>query len=133
MISTHTKENVNNSIGCSCTFVVQISYSRQVLIHILRHRLDPSLIETLQLLLDPPIPSRHEIDRDPDSTVSSAPSDAMKILLGIPRKTVYSRIQRGKDKLREAMLELAESPEQAESTMLGIQTWAEHLREEIVR
>ncbi|MEM9454356.1 MAG: sigma-70 family RNA polymerase sigma factor [Myxococcota bacterium] len=54
-------------------------------------------------------------------------------LLGIPLKTVYTRLRRGKQKLREAMLELAATPKLVESTMTGIQTWAGRLREEIVR
>ena len=52
-------------------------------------------------------------------------------LLGVPAPTVYSRLQRGTEKLRQIVAELAESPEAAESTIIGLQTWATRMRENI--
>jgi RNA polymerase sigma-70 factor (ECF subfamily) len=54
-------------------------------------------------------------------------------LLGVPQPTVYTWLRRGKERLRVAMLELAESPQVAESTMMGLQTWAGRVRAEIGR
>lgn len=54
-------------------------------------------------------------------------------LLGVPQPTVYTRLRRGKERLRTVMLELAESPEVANSTMMGLQTWAAKVRDEITR
>lgn len=52
-------------------------------------------------------------------------------LLGVPQPTVYTRLRRGKERLRVVMLELAESAEVANSTMMGLQTWAAQVREKI--
>ncbi|MCH9688373.1 MAG: sigma-70 family RNA polymerase sigma factor [Deltaproteobacteria bacterium] len=54
-------------------------------------------------------------------------------LLGIPRKTVYTRLRRSKERLREVMAQLSTSPELVESTLVGLRTWAGHLRDEIAR
>ncbi|MEM7156222.1 MAG: RNA polymerase sigma factor [Myxococcota bacterium] len=54
-------------------------------------------------------------------------------LLGVPLKTIYTRLSRGKEKLRAAMLEMAESPALVESTMTGLQTWAGGLRKAMAR
>ena len=54
-------------------------------------------------------------------------------LLGVSRKTVYTRVSRGKERLRAVMLELSRSPELVESTMIGIQTWAMKIREGLER
>ncbi|MCA9648404.1 MAG: sigma-70 family RNA polymerase sigma factor [Myxococcales bacterium] len=54
-------------------------------------------------------------------------------LLEVPQPTVYTRLRRGKEKLRVVMVELAESPAVAESTMMGLQTWAARVRDEITR
>ncbi len=54
-------------------------------------------------------------------------------LLGVPQPTVYTRLRRSKERLRDAMLELAESPEVVESTMMGLQTWADRVRAEMGR
>lgn len=50
-------------------------------------------------------------------------------LLDVAKPTVYSRLRRGKEKLREIMVELEASPEVVDSTMIGIQTWAAQIRE----
>ncbi|MEX1362064.1 MAG: sigma-70 family RNA polymerase sigma factor [Nannocystaceae bacterium] len=52
-------------------------------------------------------------------------------LLELPAQTVYSRLRRGKERLNEVMVALARSPQLAESTMTGIETWAAMIREEI--
>ncbi|MCH9685795.1 MAG: sigma-70 family RNA polymerase sigma factor [Deltaproteobacteria bacterium] len=54
-------------------------------------------------------------------------------LLGVPPQTVYTRLRRGKERLKVVMTELAESPELVESTMMGLQTWAGMVREEMGR
>jgi RNA polymerase sigma-70 factor (ECF subfamily) len=54
-------------------------------------------------------------------------------LLEVPQPTVYTWLRRGKERLRVAMLELAESPAVAESTMMGLQTWAGRVRAEMGR
>ncbi|MCA9704305.1 MAG: sigma-70 family RNA polymerase sigma factor [Myxococcales bacterium] len=54
-------------------------------------------------------------------------------LLGVPQPTVYTRLRRGKERLRGVMHELADSPEVADSTMAGLQTWAARVRDEITR
>lgn len=51
-------------------------------------------------------------------------------LLDIPKPTVYTRLRRGKEQLRTAMLELTDNVALADSTMTGLQTWATRLREE---
>ncbi|MEM7152391.1 MAG: sigma-70 family RNA polymerase sigma factor [Myxococcota bacterium] len=52
-------------------------------------------------------------------------------LLGISKFTVYTRIRRGKARLAQIVEELAESPEQAQSTVMGLQTWAVKVRQEL--
>lgn len=52
-------------------------------------------------------------------------------LLGVPQATVYTRLRRGKDKLRAVVAELASSPELADSTMDSLRTWATKVREKI--
>lgn len=52
-------------------------------------------------------------------------------LLGIPVNTVYTHSHRGRQKLQEAIEALAENPEQAQSTMMGIETWADEVRAQI--
>lgn len=54
-------------------------------------------------------------------------------LLGLPRQTVYSRLRRGKDKLKAALDQLAQTPSLAQSTMMGIKTWALNVRKEFDR
>lgn len=52
-------------------------------------------------------------------------------LLGLPPATVYTRIRRGRDKLSTLVSELADNPELAESTLIGIDTWARMIRAEL--
>ncbi|MEM7153755.1 MAG: sigma-70 family RNA polymerase sigma factor [Myxococcota bacterium] len=52
-------------------------------------------------------------------------------LLGVPQQTIYARLRRGAEKLRKLVAELAESPDIAESTMTGLQTWAAQVRNEL--
>ena len=54
-------------------------------------------------------------------------------LLDVPQPTVYTRLRRGKEKLRVVMLELAQSAELADSTMTSLRTWAARLRDEFTR
>lgn len=49
-------------------------------------------------------------------------------LLGIPLPTVYTYQSRGRKRLHEVISALAEDPSQAQSTMMGIQTWAKDIR-----
>lgn len=54
-------------------------------------------------------------------------------LLGVPRQTVYTRLRRGKERLKTVMTELASTPQLAQSTMMGIKTWALNVRKEFDR
>nr|MCH9683429.1 hypothetical protein [Deltaproteobacteria bacterium] len=51
-------------------------------------------------------------------------------ILGIPKQTAYTRLRRGKEKLRAIMAGFDESPEVAESTMMGLRSWAAQLHDE---
>ena len=52
----------------------------------------------------------------------------MAAVLEIPEGTVKSRLRRGRALLREAIEALANNPDLAGSTLLGIETWARALR-----
>ena len=52
----------------------------------------------------------------------------MAAVLAIPEGTVKSRLRRGRALLRAAIEALAQNPELAGSTLLGIETWARALR-----
>lgn len=52
-------------------------------------------------------------------------------LLGIPPATVYTRLRRGKAQLAVLVHELAGDPQLAESTVIGIDTWARQIRAEL--
>lgn len=54
-------------------------------------------------------------------------------LLGIPVQTVYTRSRRGKDRLKTVMTELADNPQLAQSTIMGLETWAIEIRKELDR
>ena len=54
-------------------------------------------------------------------------------LLGIPPPTVYTRIRRGKERLKNVMTKLASNPALAQSTIMGLQTWALNIRKELDR
>lgn len=49
-------------------------------------------------------------------------------LLGIPAATVYTKLRRGKEQLTTLVHELAGDPVLAESTVIGIATWARQIR-----
>ena len=52
-------------------------------------------------------------------------------LVGAPLATVYSLLRRGKLRLAELVRELSDSPELAESTLMGIETWALQVRAQL--
>jgi RNA polymerase sigma-70 factor, ECF subfamily len=54
-------------------------------------------------------------------------------LLEVPLPTVYTRLRRGREKLRAMVVELAQSGELATSTITGLGKWAARIREEISR
>ncbi len=54
-------------------------------------------------------------------------------LLGVPRQTVYTRLRRGKERLKVVMTEMASTPALAQSTLMGIETWAGNIRKEFGR
>lgn len=54
-------------------------------------------------------------------------------LLQVPAQTVYTRLRRGKERLRTIIGELATTPELAESTLMGLETWAQRVRGQIER
>ncbi len=52
-------------------------------------------------------------------------------LLDMPLATVYTHQRRGRARLQEVIQELADNPQLAQSTMMGIETWAEDVRAQI--
>jgi RNA polymerase sigma-70 factor, ECF subfamily len=56
------------------------------------------------------------------------PVAQMAVVLEIPEGTVKSRLRRGREQLRAAVERLAAKPEQAASTMHGLETWAREVR-----
>jgi RNA polymerase sigma factor (sigma-70 family) len=52
-------------------------------------------------------------------------------LIGIPLKTVYTHLQRGRTRLAEHVHRLASDPQQAETTLMGLETWARQIRDHI--
>lgn len=54
---------------------------------------------------------------------------ALSEVLGVPMGTVRSRIRRGLERLKVAMLELEASPERVETTLSDLDHWAAGLRE----
>lgn len=64
------------------------------------------------------------------SSVQNLSGQEIAKLLGVPAPTVYSRLQRGTEKLRQIVAELADSPGAAESTIIGLQTWATRMRQD---
>ena len=52
-------------------------------------------------------------------------------LLAIPAATVYTRLRRGKEQLAGLVHQLAGDPVLAESTVIGIDTWARQIRAEL--
>jgi RNA polymerase sigma-70 factor (ECF subfamily) len=52
-------------------------------------------------------------------------------LVGIPLKTVYTHLQRGRARLAEHVRQLASDPQQAQTTLMGLETWARQIREHV--
>lgn len=52
-------------------------------------------------------------------------------LLSVPLSTVYTNQSRGKERLNAKIKELSDDPALTQSTMMGIQTWAEDVRAQI--
>ena len=52
-------------------------------------------------------------------------------ILGVPPGTIASRLRRGRKQLEEKLAELAESPEQLETTQRGISDWMESMQRAI--
>lgn len=52
-------------------------------------------------------------------------------VLGIPEGTVRGRVRRAKQLLKEELSELAESPEELQTTMGNLEAWASALREQM--
>ena len=52
-------------------------------------------------------------------------------LLGLPKATVYTHLRRGKERLAAIIQEIADSPQLAESTVCGLDTWALEVRGKI--
>ncbi len=52
-------------------------------------------------------------------------------LLEIPAPTVYTRLRRGRERLRVIMTDLAEDTGVVETTMMGLNTWAGKIREQL--
>ncbi len=53
-------------------------------------------------------------------------------VLGIPEGTVRSRLRRGREILRAQLEELLGKPDRVESTMTGIETWSEAIRNRVL-
>jgi len=54
-------------------------------------------------------------------------------LLGSPAATVYTRLRRGRERLKVVMTEISEDPALQRSTMVGLETWAVMVREQLGR
>lgn len=52
-------------------------------------------------------------------------------LLQTPQFTIYTRMRRGKEKLKKLVAQLADDPGLAQSTVMGLQTWAGLVRESL--
>ena len=52
-------------------------------------------------------------------------------LLEIPGPTVYTRLRRGRERMRVIMTELADDTGVVETTMMGLNTWAGQIREQL--
>lgn len=53
---------------------------------------------------------------------------AIAELLGLPLSTVHTKLTRGRKRLAQLITELANSPELAQSTVSGLETWAREVR-----
>lgn len=52
-------------------------------------------------------------------------------LLDVPLATVYSRQRRGKERLERAVQKLSENPAATQSTLMGLETWAGQIRDQL--
>ena len=52
-------------------------------------------------------------------------------LLAMPLPTVYTHLRRGRKRLGEIVKELARDPQLAQTTMMGLETWATRIRAQI--
>jgi RNA polymerase sigma-70 factor (ECF subfamily) len=57
--------------------------------------------------------------------------DDIAVVLGKNRNTVRTRMKRGRERLEVEMVRLAESPQQLETTLGGLEKWAQRLRAEV--
>lgn len=76
------------------------------------------------------LPLDHQITLELYYWESMSGSELAEVL-EIPEGTVRGRIRRAKQLLEEALAELAESPEQLETTMANLEGWARSLRERV--
>ncbi len=54
-------------------------------------------------------------------------------LLGVPSPTVYTHLRRGRKRLATVIRELTNDPKLADSTVMGLETWALEIRAKIAR
>jgi RNA polymerase sigma factor (sigma-70 family) len=98
-----------------------------------------------------PTPSRHVADRAEEQLLLTAlrhlpinaqialeltywedmPAPAVAEVLGIPVDTVYSRLRRAKEMLKEKLERLARTREQLEWTQTDLQVWAQAMRDKL--
>jgi RNA polymerase sigma-70 factor (ECF subfamily) len=57
--------------------------------------------------------------------------DDIALVLGKNRNTVRTRMKRGRERLEVEMARLAESPQELETTLGGLEKWAQRLRAEV--
>lgn len=55
----------------------------------------------------------------------------LAVVLGVPEGTVRSRLRRGRELLRDRLLELERSPDAVETTMTNLDDWAQQLRAQL--
>ena len=63
-----------------------------------------------------------------------APGATGDRLYGLPfLRDLYTRARRGKERLKDVMAQLADTPALANSTVMGLETWALNVRKELAR
>ncbi len=78
------------------------------------------------------LPLDHQITLELYYWESMSGSELAEVL-EIPEGTVRGRIRRAKQLLEEALAEIAESPQQLETTMANLEGWARSLRDRVKR